>query len=61
MNDTNENNLKKVGHILLKILMYIGIAIGVVILIAAAYQILKYLFVGAILLAAWLFPCSRRR
>lgn len=39
-----------------KVLLYTGVAVGCVVLAVALYQILQVLFVGAILLGAFLLP-----
>ena len=46
----------KVISALTKILLYAGIAVGGIVLLVALYQIVQYLFVGALLLIAWLGP-----
>ena len=43
----------------LKVLMWIGIIAGAALVLVALYQILKFLFVGALLFIAWLFPKRR--
>lgn len=52
---------EKIKNTVKKILMYTGIAIGSIIVIGVLYQILQFLFVGAILLIAWLGPVFPRR
>lgn len=47
---------EKIIRTVKKGLLYTGIAIGGVVLLVALYQILQVLFVGAILLAAYLAP-----
>lgn len=44
-----------------KVLMWTGVIIGGAVLLGVLYQILKFLFVGAILLIAWLGPVFPRR
>ena len=44
-----------------KVLIWTGVIIGGAVLIGVLYQILKFLFVGAILLIAWLGPVFPRR
>lgn len=52
---------EKVINIITKVLLYsIGI-IGGIFLLCVVYQILEFLFVGAILLIAWLGPVFPRR
>ena len=50
---------EKILNVLKNILIWTGIIIGGAVLLVALYQILKFLFVGAILLIAWL--CPKRR
>lgn len=40
----------------LKVFKWAGIIIGAAIVLVVLYQILKYLFVGALLFIAWLCP-----
>ena len=51
----------KILNVLKNILIWTGIIIGGAVLLVALYQILKFLFVGAILLIAWLGPVFPRR
>lgn len=51
---------KKLGSILLKILLGIAIAAIVIFALVAIYKILEFLFVAAILLAAWIGVVPRR-
>ena len=55
-----KSGLKKIGNILLKILLGIGIAAVVIFALVAIYKILEFLFVTAILLAAWIGVVPRR-
>ena len=52
---------EKILNVLKNILIWTGIVIGGAVLLVALYQILKFLFVGAILLIAWLGPVFPRR
>lgn len=52
---------EKILNVLKNILIWTGIIIGGAVLLVALYQILKFLFVGAILLIAWLGPVFPRR
>ena len=52
---------EKFISVLAKILVYIGIAIGGIVLLIALYQIVQYLFVGALLFIAWSGPVRWRR
>lgn len=55
------NRKAKIASTIKKVLLWtVGIIVTLVIL-AIAYQILQYLFVGAILLIAWLGPRGPRR
>lgn len=55
------NRKSKIASTIKKVLLWtVGIIVALVIL-AIAYQILQYLFVGAILLIAWLGPRGPRR
>lgn len=64
MNAINNNERKadasahqeKNLNILKKILLYTVAAIAVVFVLAVLYQILEFLFVGAILFLAWICP-----
>lgn len=59
---TSEITIKeKILETLKKFLIYTGATIGVIVLLVIAYQILEFLFVGAILLIAWLGPVFPRR
>ena len=55
-----KNGLKKLGSILLKVLIGIAIAAIVVFALVAIYKILEFLFVAAILLIAWIGVVPRR-
>lgn len=44
-----------------KVLTWTGIIIGGAVILGVLYQILEFLFVGAILLIAWLGPVFPRR
>ena len=55
-----KKGLKKLGSILLKILLGIAIAVIVVFALVAIYKILEFLFVAAILLIAWIGVVPRR-
>ena len=69
MNAINTNERKtdnsirksKFGSTLKKVLLYTVAAVAVVVVLAVLYQILEFLFVGAILLIAWLGPVFPRR
>ena len=50
---------EKILDICKKALIWTGIIIGGAVLLVALYQILKFLFVGALLFIAWL--CPKRR
>lgn len=52
---------EKILNVLKNILIWTGIIIGGAVLLVALYQILEFLFVGAILLIAWLGPVFPRR
>jgi len=52
--------LKKLGSILLKILLGIGIAAVVILALVAVYKIMEFLFVAAILLIGWIGFIPRR-
>lgn len=58
--NNNAARKAKIINIVKKVLLYTGIAIGGIFLLVALYQILQFLFVGAILLIAWLGPGPRR-
>ena len=55
-----KKGLKKLGSIILKILLSIAIAAIVVFALVAIYKILEFLFVAAILLIAWIGVIPRR-
>ena len=55
-----KNGLKKLGSILLKVLIGIAIAAIVVFALVAIYKILEFLFVAAILFIAWIGVIPRR-
>lgn len=56
----NESARKeKILDVCKKVLIWTGIIIGGAVLLVALYQILKFLFVGALLFIAWL--CPKRR
>ena len=50
---------EKILNVLKNILIWTGIIIGGAVLLVALYQILKFLFVAALLFIAWL--CPKRR
>ena len=50
---------EKILEVCKKVLIWTGIIIGGALLLVALYQILKFLFVGALLFIAWL--CPKRR
>ena len=52
---------EKILNVCKKVLIWTGIIVGGAILLGVLYQILKFLFVGAILLIAWLGPVFPRR
>lgn len=64
MNATNTNERKadisirksKFWSTLKKVVLYTLTAIAIVLILAVLYQILEYLFVGAILVLAWICP-----
>lgn len=63
-NERNANNIarkEKFLKVLKNILIWTGVIIGGAVLLVALYQILQVLFVGAILLIAWLGPVFPRR
>jgi hypothetical protein len=63
-NERKANNTarkEKFLKTLKNILIWTGVIIGGAILLGILYQILKFLFVGAILLFAWLGPVFPRR
>lgn len=55
-----KSGIKKLGSILLKILIGIAIAAVVIFALAVIYQILEFLFVAAILFIGWIGVCPRR-
>ena len=55
-----KKGLKKLGSILLKILLEIAIVAIVVFALVAIYKILEFLFVAAILLIAWIGVVPKR-
>lgn len=55
-----KSGLKKLGNILLKILLGIGMAAVVIFALVAIYKILEFLFVAAILLIGWIGFVPRR-
>ena len=57
----NTARKEKFLKVLKNILIWTGVIIGGAVLLVALYQILKFLFVGAILLIAWLGPVFPRR
>ena len=59
--NNNTARKEKIINVIKKVLLYTGIAIGGIFLLVALYQILQFLFVGAILLIAWLGPVFPRR
>ena len=64
MNAINTNERKtdnsirksKFWSTLKKVLLYTLAAVAVIVVLAVLYQILKFLFVGAILFLAWICP-----
>ena len=64
MNAINKNERKadksirksKFWNTLKKVLLYTVVAVVVVVVLAILYQILEFLFVGAILFLAWICP-----
>ena len=58
---SNSARKEKFLKVLKNILVWSGIIIGGAVLLVALYQILQVLFVGAILLIAWLGPIFPRR
>lgn len=59
---TNKSTIKgKVVNTIVKILLYTVGIVGGLFLLAALYQLLEFLFVGALLLIAWLGPVFPRR
>ena len=60
-NATNKKSgLKKLGNIILKILLGIVIAAVVIFALVAIYKIIEFLFVAAILLIGWIGFVPRR-
>ena len=57
----NTARKEKFLKVLKNILIWTGVIIGGAVLLVVLYQILKFLFVGAILLIAWLGPVFPRR
>ena len=55
-----KKRLKKLGSIILKILLGIAISAIVIFALVAIYKILEFLFVAAILLIGWLGVVPRR-
>jgi hypothetical protein len=55
-----KSGLKKLGNIILKILLGIGIAAVVIFALVAIYKIIEFLFVAAILLIGWIGIVPRR-
>jgi Flp pilus assembly protein TadB len=55
-----KSGLKKLGNIILKILLGIGIAAVVIFALVAIYKIIEFLFVAAILLIGWVGIVPRR-
>ena len=60
---TNERKLykstRRLFDVLKKILLYTGLIVGGLLLLIVLYQILKQLFVVALLFVAWIFPKRR--
>ena len=57
----NTARKEKIINAIKKILLYIVVAVIGVFALVALYQIVKFLFVAAILLIAWLGPVRPRR
>ena len=55
-----KKRLKKLGSIILKILLGIAISAIVIFALVAIYKILEFLFVAAILFVAWIGVVPRR-
>ena len=55
-----KRGLKKLGNIILKILLGIGIAAVVIFALVAIYKIIEFLFVAAILFIGWVGIVPRR-
>ena len=55
-----KSGLKKLGNIILKILLGIGIATVVILALVVIYKIIEFLFVAAILLIGWIGVVPRR-
>lgn len=55
-----KSGLKKLGNIILKILLGIVIAAVVIFALVAIYKIIEFLFVAAILLIGWIGFVPRR-
>ena len=60
-NSTQAVTKEKVMNIIKKFLLYTVGIVGGIFLLCVLYQILEFLFVGAILLIAWLGPVFPRR
>ena len=56
----NKSGLKKIGNILLKVLLGIGMAAVVIFALVAIYKMIEFLFVAAILLIGWIGIVPRR-
>ena len=52
----NSTRKRKIMNILKKIFIYTMVAVGVLFLLAIAYQVFEILFTLAILIIAWLCP-----
>lgn len=60
--NTNKSSTKeKVMNTILKVLLYVAGIVGGIFLLCVIYQILEFLFVGALLLIAWIGPVFPRR
>lgn len=55
-----KSSLKKLGNIILKILLGISIAAVVIFALVAIYKMIEFLFVAAILLIGWIGIVPRR-
>lgn len=55
-NDNSTVQKGKFVNALKKILLYAGITLVVIVLLVAAYKILQYLLVAAVMFIAWLCP-----
>lgn len=60
-NSTQAVTKEKVMNTIKKILLYTVGIVGGIFLLCVLYQILEFLFVGAILLIAWIGPVFPRR